>query len=45
MRDLVARFFQLAEDFPELVAAEINPLLAMADKVSALDARMILVSR
>ena len=44
VRDVVARFFQLAEDLPELAAAEINPLLATAEKVVALDARMILVS-
>ncbi len=41
LRTVVARFAQLAQDFPELVTAEINPLLATADEVIALDARMI----
>jgi len=41
LREVVARFAQLAQDLPELVTAEINPLLATADGVVALDARMI----
>jgi len=41
VRDVVARFAQLVQDFPELATAEINPLLATADNVVALDARMI----
>ena len=41
LRDVVARFAQLVQDLPELATAEINPLLATADKVVALDARMI----
>jgi acetyltransferase len=45
LRDVVARFAQLAEDLPELSTAEINPLLATADTVVALDARMITVRK
>jgi len=45
LRDVVAGFFQLTEDLPELVAAEINPLLAPTPKVLALDTRMVLVSK
>ena len=41
LRDAVARFAQLVQDLPELSTAEINPLLATADRVVALDARMI----
>jgi acetyltransferase len=41
LRDVMARFAQLAGDFPELSAAEINPLLASADGMIALDVRMI----
>lgn len=41
VRDVVARFAQLVQDLPELATAEINPLLASADDVVALDARMI----
>ena len=41
LRDVVARFARLIQDLPELSTAEINPLLATADYVVALDARMI----
>lgn len=41
LRDVMARFAQLADDFPELAAAEINPLLASADGMIALDVRII----
>lgn len=39
--DVVARFLQMVEAIPELVTAEINPLLATRDDVIALDARLI----
>ena len=41
LRDTVMRFAHLVQDLPELATAEINPLLATADGVVALDARMI----
>jgi acetyltransferase len=45
LRDVVARFFQLAEDLPEVAAAEINPLLATSHKIVALDARVVLANK
>lgn len=41
LRRAIANFAQLVQDFPELLTAEINPLLATPDHVIALDARMI----
>ena len=41
LKDVLARFSQLAEDLPQLSAAEVNPLLASSENVIALDARMI----
>jgi acetyltransferase len=41
LRSVVARFARMAEELPEISVAEINPLLATADDVIALDARVI----
>lgn len=41
LRQTVMRFVQMCHEFPELETAEINPLLATADGVIALDARLI----
>ncbi len=41
LRDVVCRFIELVEDFPEIATAEINPLLVTADEVVALDARIV----
>ncbi|MEI8382417.1 MAG: GNAT family N-acetyltransferase [Planctomycetota bacterium] len=41
LREVVGRFIELVEDFPEISTAEINPLLVTADEVVALDARVV----
>ncbi len=41
LREAIAKFGRLVQEFPELSTAEINPLLATPDGVVALDARMI----
>ena len=41
LRDVVGRFIELVEEFPEIATAEINPLLVTADEVVALDARVV----
>lgn len=41
LRQVVARFIQLVEDFPNLSAVEINPLLISAENAVALDVRVI----
>jgi acetyltransferase len=45
LRQVIVRFARLAEELPELVTAEINPLLVTADGATALDARVIVDSR
>jgi succinyl-CoA synthetase beta subunit len=45
LREVMIRFAQLAEEMPELLTAEINPLLVTAEGAIALDARMIVESR
>ena len=41
LREVMMRFAQLADEMPELVTAEINPLLVTSEGAIALDARMI----
>lgn len=41
LRQAVMQFVQLTTDLPRLASVEINPLLATAEGVTALDARMI----
>ena len=43
LRHVVMRFVQLVTKLPELSTAEINPLLATADEIIALDARLIAI--
>eukprot|EP00456_Euglypha_rotunda_P086766 TRINITY_DN880_c1_g1_i2.p1 TRINITY_DN880_c1_g1~~TRINITY_DN880_c1_g1_i2.p1 ORF type:complete len:932 (-),score=178.94 TRINITY_DN880_c1_g1_i2:127-2922(-) len=45
LRQVMIRFAKLAEEMPELVTVEINPLLVTSDGATALDARMIVDSR
>lgn len=41
LRDVVRRFIQFVNAYPELTAAEINPLLATSSSMTAVDARLI----
>ena len=43
LQDVVTRLSQLADDVPELVEAELNPLVARPDGVTAVDCRIRLV--
>lgn len=45
LREVMIRFAQLAVDMPELVTAEINPLMVTSAGAIALDARMIVDGR
>lgn len=45
LREVMIRFARLAEEMPELVTAEINPLLVTSEGAIALDARMIVKSQ
>jgi acetyltransferase len=42
LETLLVRFSQLVADFPEIQEIDINPVLASAEQIVALDARMIL---
>lgn len=41
LKNVILKFGHMAEELPELITGEINPLLVTADQVMALDARMI----
>jgi acetyltransferase len=42
METLLVRFIQLLADFPEIREVDINPLLATPERITALDARVLL---
>ncbi len=42
LETLLVRFSQLVADFPEIAEVDINPLLASAERIIALDARVLL---
>jgi len=43
--DVIRRVSQLMGDFPSIAELDVNPLLAFADKVVAVDCRVVLARR